>query len=51
VQVVVQGIPWKYKDEDLVAMFHECGTVEEAKVVLSKDGRSRVRPLHTAHTA
>lgn len=43
-QVVVQGIPWKFRDEDLVALFQECGTVEEAKVVLSKDGRSRVRP-------
>ncbi|CAL8469327.1 g8868 [Coccomyxa elongata] len=40
-QVVVQGIPWKYRDEDLAALFEDCATAEEAKVVISKDGRSR----------
>lgn len=42
VKVVVQGIPWKYRDEDLAALFEDCATAEEAKVVISKDGRSRV---------
>ena len=42
VQVVVQGIPWAYTDEDLAGLFHEVGTVEQASVVYSKDGRSRV---------
>jgi hypothetical protein len=42
VQVVVQGIPWKYRDEDLAALFEDCAVPEEAKVVISKDGRSRV---------
>lgn len=41
-QVVVQGIPWKFRDEDLAALFEDCGPVEESKVVISKDGRSRV---------
>ena len=44
-QVVVQGIPWAYTDQDLAGLFHEVGTVEQASVVYSKDGRSRVRPL------
>ena len=43
VQVVVQGIPWAHTDEDLAALFQEVGTVEQASVVYSKDGRSRVR--------
>ena len=44
-QVVVQGIPWAYTDQDLAGLFHEVGTVEQASVVYSKDGRSRVRLL------
>ncbi|EIE21682.1 G-strand telomere binding protein 1 [Coccomyxa subellipsoidea C-169] len=40
-QVVVQGIPWKYRDEDLSALFEDCAPAVEAKVVISKDGRSR----------
>jgi hypothetical protein len=43
VQIVVQGIPWAYTDDDLVALFQEVGTIEQASVVYSKDGRSRVR--------
>ena len=41
-QVVVQGIPWAYTDEDLAGLFHEVGSVEQSSVVYSKDGRSRV---------
>lgn len=41
--MVVQGIPWKFADEDLMALFEGAGAVEEAKVVIGKDGRSRVR--------
>jgi hypothetical protein len=43
VQIVVQGIPWAHTDDDLAALFQEVGTVEQASVVYSKDGRSRVR--------
>ena len=39
----MQGIPWKYRDEDLSALFEDCAPAVEAKVVISKDGRSRVR--------
>lgn len=47
VQVVVQGIPWAYTDQDLAGLFQEVGTVEQASVVYSKDGRSRVRLPHS----
>ncbi|CAK0784272.1 hypothetical protein CVIRNUC_007476 [Coccomyxa viridis] len=40
-QVVVQGIPWAHTDEALAALFQDVGTVEQASVVYSKDGRSR----------
>ena len=43
-QVVVQGIPWKFEDADLMALFEGSGAMEEAKVVIGKDGRSRVSP-------
>ena len=43
IQVVVQGIPWAHTDENLAALFLEVGTVEQASVVYSKEGRSRVR--------
>ncbi len=46
-QVVVQGIPWAYTDQDLAGLFQEVGTVEQASVVYSKDGRSRVRLPHS----
>lgn len=40
-QVVVQGLPWKYTWKDLKPMFEECGTVAHADVVFGRDGRSR----------
>ena len=50
-QVVVQGIPWAYTDQELAGLFHEVGTVEQASVVYSKDGRSRVRLLTGTYPA
>ena len=47
----MQGIPWKYRDEDLSALFEDCAVAEEAKVVISKDGRSRVSPQMLAADA
>lgn len=41
-QVVVQGIPWKYTGKELQPMFEECGTIDRAEVVYGRDGRSRV---------
>ena len=38
----MQGIPWKFTDEDLTTLFEGSGAVEDAKVVIGKDGRSRV---------
>lgn len=40
-QVVVQGIPWKYTGDDLKPLFEECGAVAAADVVYGRDGRSR----------
>ena len=45
VQVVVQGIPWKFTWKELRPMFEECGTIDRAEVVYGRDGRSRVRNL------
>ena len=41
-QVVVQGIPWKYTWKELRPMFEECGSIDRAEVVYGRDGRSRV---------
>jgi hypothetical protein len=43
VQIVVQGIPWKYDWKELKDMFQEIGSVERADVAFSSSGRSRVR--------
>lgn len=40
-QVVVQGIPWAYTDDDLRPLFEEAGEVVHAEVQIGKDGRSR----------
>lgn len=40
-QVVVQGIPWKYTWKELRPMFEECGGIDRAEVVYGRDGRSR----------
>ena len=40
-QVVVQGIPWKFTDEDLVPLFEGCGEITYSEVQVGKDGRSR----------
>ena len=47
----MQGIPWKYEDADLHALFEGCGAIEEAKVVIGKDARSRVRQTPAATCA
>lgn len=41
-QVVVQGIPWKFTWKELRPMFEECGTIDRTEVVYGRDGRSRV---------
>lgn len=38
---MVQGIPWKFTDEDLKQLFEEVGGVTHAEVQIGKDGRSR----------
>ena len=42
-QVVVQGIPWKYEWKDLKDLFQEHSPAF-AEVITNKDGRSRVCP-------
>jgi hypothetical protein len=42
-QVCVQGIPWAYTNKELGELLAECGEVERADVMLSPDGRSKVR--------
>ena len=42
VQVVVQGIPWKYTWRELKPLFEECGAIARADVAFGRDGRSRV---------
>lgn len=44
VQVVVQGIPWKYTWRELKPLFEECGAIARADVAFGRDGRSRVSP-------
>lgn len=40
-QIVVQGIPWKYDWKELKDMFQEIGDVDRADVAFSSSGRSR----------
>jgi RNA recognition motif-containing protein len=40
-QIVVQGLPWSYTDDDLRPMFEQFGDLEEAVIVYGRDGRSR----------
>lgn len=40
-QVVVQGIPWKYTWKELKPIFEPCGEISRADVVYGRDGRSR----------
>ncbi len=42
-QIVVQGISWKSREEQLRELFGEIGDIESASVVMGRDGRSRVR--------
>ena len=42
-QVVVQGLPWAYTQEQLSPMFQQFGNIVSAEVVYGRDGRSRVR--------
>ena len=42
-QIVVQGIPWKYTWKELKPLFEGCGDIKHADVVFGRDGRSRVR--------
>ena len=44
-QIVVQGISWKAREEQLRELFAEIGEIESASVVMGRDGRSRVRPM------
>lgn len=39
--MVVQGIPWKYNDDDLKPLFEGVGEITRSEVQLGKDGRSR----------
>lgn len=41
-QVVVQGLPWAYTQEQLSPMFQQFGNIVSAEVVYGRDGRSRV---------
>jgi hypothetical protein len=41
--VCVQGIPWKYTGQELQDLLAECGEVTAAEVMMSPDGRSKVR--------
>ena len=38
---MVQGIPWKYTDDDLKPLFEGVGEITQSEVQLGKDGRSR----------
>mmetsp|Transcript_31852 Transcript_31852/g.75635 ORF Transcript_31852/g.75635 Transcript_31852/m.75635 type:complete len:171 (+) Transcript_31852:411-923(+) len=40
-QVVVHGLPWSYKDDDLYAMFEEFGAIDHAEIAYGWDQRSR----------
>lgn len=40
-QVVVQGIPWAFTNDDLKALFEGAGEIVHAEVQIGKDGRSR----------
>jgi RNA recognition motif-containing protein len=40
-QVVVQGLPWAYTQEQLSPMFQQFGNIVSAEVVYGRDGRSR----------
>lgn len=40
-QIVVQGLPWRFTDEDLTPMFSEYGDIEHCQIVFGRDGRSR----------
>ncbi|KAK9822639.1 hypothetical protein WJX81_002257 [Elliptochloris bilobata] len=40
-QIVVQGISWKAREEQLRELFGEIGEIESASVVMGRDGRSR----------
>jgi RNA recognition motif-containing protein len=40
-QVVIQGIPWAFTDDDLGPLFEGVGEVTHAEVQIGKDGRSR----------
>ena len=48
-QIVVQGISWKAREEQLRELFAEIGDIESASVVMGRDGRSRVRPAPLVH--
>lgn len=37
----MQGIPWRFTDDDLKQLFEEVGGVTHAEVQIGKDGRSR----------
>lgn len=41
-QVVVQGLPWKYTWKELKPLFEDCGPIARADVMFGRDGRSRV---------
>jgi len=40
-QVVVQGLPWRFTDDDLTPMFESYGQIEHSQIVYGRDGRSR----------
>eukprot|EP00891_Asterochloris_glomerata_P003571 jgi/Astpho2/3571/Aster-06479 len=40
-QVVVQGLPWKYTWKELKPLFEDCGPIARADVMFGRDGRSR----------
>lgn len=48
-QIVVQGISWKAREEQLRELFGEIGEIESASVVMGRDGRSRVRSRRALH--
>jgi RNA recognition motif-containing protein len=41
-QIVVQGIPWAYTQQELKDLFTDIGNVDTAEVMMSPDGRSKV---------
>ena len=48
-QIVVQGLPWAFTNEELIAMFSAYAPTG-AEIVMGRDGRSRVSGLSSSRT-